>query len=61
MGIIENEKLAEIAKQLIEKADKEGTGQITFNDAVVTWDEFYLNIHEGKFKLLDKINSLKLS
>ena len=60
LGIIENEKLAEIAKQLIEKADKEGTGQITFNDAVVTCDEFYLNIPEGKVKLLDKINSLKL-
>ena len=61
LRIIENEKLVGIINQLIEKADKEGTGQITFNDAVMSLDDFYLEIPEGKIKLLDKINALKLN
>ena len=60
-GIIEKDKLVEITNQLIENADKEGTGQITFNDAVETFDGCYLDFPEGKVKLLDKINTLKLS
>ncbi len=64
-GIFEKDKLKEVTDYLIESADKEGSGQITFNDTVICFDNFYLdsknNNNEDKIKLLDKINSLKLN
>ena len=68
-GIIEKDKLKEVSDYLIENADREGSGQITFNDVVVCFDNFYLdyqnennnNNNEEKIKLLDKINSLNLN
>ena len=66
LGIIEREKFKEVTDILIENADKEGSGQITFNDVVVCFDNFYLdnqneNNTKEKIKLLDKINVLKLN
>ena len=65
-GIIEKDKLKEVSDYLIENADKEGSGQITLNDVVVCFDNFYLdyqneNNNEEKIKLLDKINNLNLN
>ena len=65
-GIFEKDKLKEVTDYLLENADKEGSGQITFNDIVICFDNFYLdsqsnNNNEDKIKLLDKINNLKLN
>ena len=63
MKIIPNEKLKEVTDNLIENADSEGSGQITFNDVVISFDNYYLdddNSPEEKIKLLDKINDLNL-
>ena len=66
IGIIEKDKLKDVTDYLIENADKEGTGQITFNDVVICFDNFYLdcqneNKNEEKIKLLDKINNLNIN
>ena len=66
LGLIQKEKFKEVTDFLIEIADKEGSGQITFNDIVVCFDNFYLdyqneNNNEEKMKLLDKINVLNLN
>ena len=65
IGIIEKENFKEITDYLIENADKECSGQISFNDVVVCFDNFYLDYqnddkNEEKIKLLDKINNLNL-
>ena len=65
IGIIEKDNFKEITDYLIENADKEGSGQISFNDVVVCFDNFYLDYqnddkNEEKIKLLDKINNLNL-
>ena len=65
IGIIEKENFKEITDYLIESADKECSGQISFNDVVVCFDNFYLDYqnddkNEEKIKLLDKINNLNL-
>ena len=66
IGILEKDNLKEIIDYLIENADKEGSGQITFNDIVICFDNFYLDCQnenggEEKIKLLDKINNLNLN
>ena len=69
IGIIEKDKFKEVTDCLIENADKEGIGQITFNDIVVCFDNFYLdnqndnnsNKNDDKIKLLDQINNLNLN
>ena len=65
IGIIEKDNFKEITDYLIESADKEGSGQISFNDVVVCFDNFYIDYqnddrNEEKIKLLDKINNLNL-
>ena len=58
-GIINDEKkLEEVTNNLIEIADKEGSGQITFNDIVQCLDNLDLIMNEGKVKFLDKLSSL---
>ena len=64
IGIIQKDKFKEITDFLIENSDREGSGQITFNDVVVCFDNFYLDYldyqkddkNEEKIKILDKIN-----
>ena len=59
-GIINDEqKLKEVADDLIEIADKEGSGQITFSDAVQCLDNLDLIMDEGKVKFLDKLSEMK--
>ena len=65
IGIFEKENFKEITDYLIENADKECSGQISFNDVVVCFDNFYLDYqnddkNEEKIKLLDKINNLNI-
>ena len=58
-GIINDEKKREeVTNDLIEIADKEGSGQITFNDIVQCLDNLDLILNEGKVKFLDKLSSL---
>ena len=58
-GIIKNEqKIEELSNELIEIVDKEGTGQITFNDIVQCLDSIDLITEEGKIKFLDKISNM---
>ena len=58
-GIIKDEKkIEEVANDLIEIADKEGSGQITFNDTVQCLDNLDLLMNEGKVKFLDKLSSM---
>ena len=58
-GIIKNEqKIEELSNELIEIVDKEGTGQITFNDIVQCLDSIDLITKEGKIKFLDKISNM---
>ena len=64
IGIIQKEKLKDVTDYLIEITDLEGTGQITFNDIVICFDNFYLdyqNENEEKLKLLDQINNLNIN
>ena len=66
IGVIEKDKFKEVTDCLIESADKEGIGQITFNDIVICFDNFYLdnlnnNKNDDKIKLLDQINNLNLN
>ena len=62
IGIVDINKINDIMNYLIEKNDKEATGQITFNEIVECFDNFYLeninNKTEDKIKLLDKISDL---
>ena len=62
IGIGDINKINDIMNYLIEKNDKEATGQITFNEIVECFDNFYLeninNKTEDKIKLLDKISDL---
>ena len=58
-GIIpDEEKAEEVADDLIELADKEGSGQITFNDTVQCLDNLDLILNEGKVKFLDKLSKM---
>ena len=58
-GIIHDEqKIKEVSDDLIEIADKEGSGQITFNDAVQCLDNLDLIMDEGKVKFLDKLSEM---
>ena len=61
-GIFDKNKINDIMSYLIEKIDKDTTGQITFNEIVECFDNFYLdnisNKSEDKIKLLDKISNL---
>ena len=60
-GIItDEEKVEEVANDLIEIADKEGSGQITFNDMVQCLDNLDLIMDEGKVKFLDKLSKMSL-
>ena len=60
-GIItDEEKVEEVANDLIEIADKEGSGQITFNDMVQCLDNLDLIMDEGKVKFLDKLSKMNL-
>ena len=61
-GIIKDEKkVEEIANDLIEIADKEGSGQITFNDTVQCLDNLDLIMDEGKVKFLDKLSKMNFA
>ena len=58
-GIIHDEqKIKEVADDLIEIADREGSGQITFNDAVQCLDNLDLIMDEGKVKFLDRLSEM---
>ena len=58
-GIIKDEqKLESVIEQLIQIADKEGSGQITFNDTVQCLDNLDLITEEGKIKFLDKLSNM---
>ena len=58
-GIInDEEKINEVLDDLIEIADKEGSGQITFNDAVQCLDNLFLIMDDGKIKFLDKLSKM---
>ena len=58
-GIInDEEKINDVLDELIEIADKEGSGQITFNDAVQCLDNLDLIMDEGKVKFLDKLSKM---
>ena len=62
-NFFDKNKINDVTNYLIEKCDKETTGQITFNDVVECFDNFYLdkfskNKNEDKIKLLDKISNL---
>lgn len=60
-GIISDEQRAEeVADDLIEIADKDGSGQITFNDTVQCLDNLDLIMNEGKIKFLDKLSKMNL-
>jgi len=60
-GIIsDEEKVEEVANDLVEIADKEGSGQITFNDMVQCLDNLDLIMEEGKVKFLDKLSKMSL-
>ena len=60
-GIInDEEKVEEVSNDLLEIADKEGSGQITFNDIVQCLDNLDLIIDEGKFKFLDKLAKINV-
>ena len=61
-GIINNEeKIQEVSDDLIEIADKEGSGQITFNDTVQCLDNLDLVMDEGKIKFLDKLSKMNFN
>ena len=55
IGIIEKDNFKEITDYLIENADKDGSGQISFNDVVVCFDNFYLD-YQNDDKNEEKIN-----
>ena len=58
-GIFNDEKKREeVTNDLIEIADEEGSGQITFNDTVQCLDNMDLILNDGKVKFLDKLSSL---
>ena len=58
-GIIKDEqKIEEVSEQLIEIADKEGSGQIAFNDLVQSLDSLDLITEEGKIKFLEKLSNM---
>ena len=60
--IVDNNKINDIMKYLVENNDKDATGLITFNDIVECFDNFYLDNNNkkngDKIKLLDKISCL---
>ena len=63
LGYFDKDKINDIINHLVEKCDKETTGQITFNEVVECFDNFYLdnldkNKTQDKIKLLDKISNL---
>ena len=56
-GIFKDEqKIEEVTKELIDIADKEGCGQITFSDMVQCLDNLDLITEEGRIKFLDKLS-----
>ena len=63
LGYFDKSKINDIINHLVEKCDKETTGQITFNEVVECFDNYYLdnldkNKTQDKIKLLDKISNL---
>lgn len=61
-GIIKDEqKRKEVFDDLIEIADKEGSGQITFNDIVQCFDNLDLITDEGRVKFLDKLSNMNFN
>ena len=63
LGYFDKDKINDIINHLVEKCDKETSGQITFNEIVECFDNFYLdnlekNKTQDKIKLLDKISNL---
>ena len=63
LGYFDKSKINDIINYLVEKCDKETTGQITFNEVVECFDNYYLdnldkNKAQDKIKLLDKISNL---
>ena len=61
LGYFDKSKINDIINHLVEKCDKETTGQITFNEVVECFDNYYLdNLDktQDKIKLLDKISNL---
>ena len=63
LGYFDKSKINDIINHLVEKCDRETTGQITFNEVVECFDNYYLdnldkNKTQDKIKLLDKISNL---
>ena len=63
LGYFDKSKINDTINHLVEKCDKLTTGQITFNEVVECFDNYYLdnldkNKTQGKIKLLDKISNL---
>ena len=56
--IDDEQKVEQVINDLIEIADKEGSGQITFNDIVQCLDNLDLIIDEEKVKFLDKLSKM---
>ena len=57
--IKDQQKLDEVTEQLIEIADKEGSGQITFSEVVQCLNNLDLITEKGKIKFLDKLSNMK--
>ena len=61
-GIIDDkQKVEEFSNELIEIADKEGSGQITFSDTVQCLDNLDLVLNERKIKFLDKLSKMNFN
>ena len=54
----DEEKIEEVTNELIEIADRDGSGQITFSETVQCLDNLDLITEEGKIKFLDKISNM---
>ena len=59
--INDEEKIHDVLDDLVEIADKEGSGQITFNDTVQCLDNLDLVMDEGKIKFLDKLSKMNFN
>lgn len=54
----DEEKIEEVTNELIEIADRDGSGQITFSETVQCLDNLDLITEEGKIKFLDKLSNM---
>ena len=60
-GFIKENVFEEIVNKIIDLADKENSGQITFNDAVESLESFQISGNDGNnITILDKLSKMKL-